>query len=140
MAESDDVWRELGRLIAMRRRQLGMRTQQDLADAAEVSLPTVTRLERGRPLVRRSRSWDLIERALKWPAGYIERYVNAASSNPSGFLIQASELSEIEPRARAAIKNALMATLPNATVSEILAAEFAAIKALRDHGLLPPEE
>lgn len=139
MAESDDVWRELGRLIAMRRRQLGMRTQRELADAAEVSLPTVTRLERGRPLIRRSRSWDLIERALKWPPGYIERYVNEASSNPSGYLIQASELSEIEPKARAAIKNALMATLPDVTAGQIIAAESAAIKALRDQGLLPPE-
>jgi transcriptional regulator with XRE-family HTH domain len=118
-----------------------MRTQQDLADAAQVSLATITRLESGKPLVRRSRSWDLVEAALKWPDGYIERYVNAAGmQTPVGYLIEASELSEIEPRARLAIKDALMATLPDATVSQIVAAEAAAIKALREAGLLPPEE
>jgi transcriptional regulator with XRE-family HTH domain len=126
-------------MIVARRHQLGMRTQQDLADKAGVSLATVSRLETGRAYVRRPWTWDAIETALKFPSGYFDRYVRGAAI-AEGFVIQASELSEIEPRARAAIKNALMATLPDATVSEILAAESAAIKALRDQGLLPPEE
>lgn len=136
---AEKVWRDLAILIVARRRQLGMRTQQDLAKAASVSLPTVTRLESGRPLKRRSRTWDLVEKALRWPEGYIERYVNGVTAE-TGFLIVASELSEIEPRARAAIKNALMVTLPDVTAGQIIAAEAAAIKALRDHGILPPEE
>lgn len=136
---SEEVWRDFAAMIVARRRQLGMRTQQDLADKAEVSLATVTRLERGRPYVRRPWTWDAIERALKYPQGYLDRYIHGAETS-NGFVIQVSELSEIEPRARGAIKNALMATLPDATVSEILAAESAAIKALREQGLLPPEE
>lgn len=139
MTPTDDVWRDLASMIVARRRQLGMRTQQDLADAAGVSVPTITRLESGRPLQRRSRTWDLVETALKWSPGYIERYVNAAAVR-TGYLIEASELSEIEPRAREAIKGALMATLPDATVAQVVAAEKAAIEALRREGLLPPDE
>lgn len=139
MAAPDDAWKELSLKVVNRRRQLGMRSQQDLADKAHVSLATITRLEGGRPLKRRSRSWDLIEKALEWPEGTIERWVYSITYQ-SGFVIEASNLSEIEPRARDAIKGALMATLPGVTVSEILKAESAAIKALRDRGLLPPED
>lgn len=138
MTTPDDVWRELAIDVVKKRRSLGMLTQQALADAAGVSKATVTRLESGRPLRRRSPSWELIERALGWPDGYIERRANEMAQ--AGYLIRASELSEIEPRARAAIKNALMVTLPDVTAKQILAAETAAVKALRDHGLLPPEE
>ena len=138
MTRAEDAWRELALRIVSRRRELGMRTQQDLADAAGVSVATVTRLESGRELKRRSSSWEPIERALKWPDGYIERWVNEISA--TGFLIRASDLSEIEPKARAVIKNALMATLPDVTAGQIVAAENAAIKALREQGLLPPEE
>lgn len=136
---SDEVWRDFAAMIVARRHQLGMRTQQALADAAGVSLATVTRLESGRPYVRRPWTWDAIETALKYPSGHFDRYVRGTEI-ADGFVIQISELSEIEPRARAAIKNALMATLPSATVSEILAAESAAIKALQEQGLLPPDE
>lgn len=134
----EDSWRELALRVISRRRELGMRTQKSLADAAGVSVATITRLESGREFKRRSSSWELIERALKWPDGYMERWVN--DINATGFLIRTSELSEIEPKAREAIKGALMATLPGVTVSEILKAESAAIKALRDRGLLPPED
>jgi DNA-binding XRE family transcriptional regulator len=127
--------------VVKRRRALGMRTQQALADAAGVSKSTITRLERlnrDNPIHRRSPSWELVEKALRWPDGYIERRVNEIEQ--IGYVIRASELSEIEPRARAAIKNALMATLPDVTAGQIIAAETAAIKALREQGILPPEE
>lgn len=124
--------------VVRRRKQLGMYTQQALADAAGVSKATVTRLESEKPMHRRSPSWEPIERALQWPDGYIERRVHGMSE--TGFVIRASELSEIEPRARAAIKNALMVALPDVTAKQIIAAESAAIKALRDQGIIPPEE
>lgn len=127
--------------VAKRRRALGMRTQQALADTAGVSKSTVTRLERlsrDNPAHRRSPSWELIERALKWPDGQIERRINEIEQ--IGFVIHTSDLSEIGPKARALIKNALIATLPDVSAREIVAAENAAINALRDHGLLPPEE
>lgn len=141
MTTSNDAWRALAMEVVRRRRELGLRTQQALADEAGVSKSTITRLERlnrENPIHRRSPSWELVEKALKWPDGYIERRINQIEQ--VGYVIRASELTEIEPRARAAIKNALMATLPDATVSEILAAETAAIRALREQGLLPPEE
>ncbi len=140
MAESanDDVWRELGDHLAAIRKQRGM-LQQELADTAEVSLSTITRLESGRPLVRRSRSWSRIEKALDLEPKYIERFVSTATRR-TGFLIEVSDLSEIEPRAREAITSALMATLPDATVAQVRAAEAAAIRALRENGILPPEE
>lgn len=140
VAESanDDVWRELGDHLAAIRKQRGM-LQQELADTAEVSLSTITRLESGRPLVRRSRSWSRIEKALDLEPKYIERFVSTATRR-TGFLIEVSDLSEIEPRAREAITSALMATLPDATVAQVRAAEAAAIRALRENGILPPEE
>ena len=138
MTPSEEAWREFAMDVVRRRNQLGMHTQQALADAAGVSKATITRLESDKPLRRRSPSWEAIEKALDWPDGYIERRVHGMSL--TGYVIRASELSEIEPKARAAIKNALMATLPDVTAGQIIAAESAAIKALREHGLLPPEE
>lgn len=134
-----DVWRELGDLVVKRRRQLGYMTQPAFAKAADVSLSSIGRLETGKPLSRRSNLWSKIERALEWDEGFIQRFIEGAPGQ-AGFVIRTSDLSELEPQARALIKGALMATLPDATVSQVLAAERAAIEALRAHGFLPPEE
>lgn len=138
---ADDFWLQLPlpALIVYRRQQLGFKTQQALAEAADVSVSTVARLEKDRPLLRHSRSWESLEKVLKLEPGFFERRM-VETAQPTGYLIRASELREIEPRARDAIKNALMATLPDVTVAQVKAAEAAAIKALREEGLLPPEE
>jgi hypothetical protein len=60
------------------------------------------------------------------------------ATRATGFLIETDDVSQIEPQARAAIKDALMAALPDVTVSRVLAAEKAVVDALRKKGFLPP--
>ena len=69
------VWREVGLAVYHRRIELGIETQQELAERAGVSLNTISRLERGVPSKRRNPTWAKIERALGWPEGKIAAMV-----------------------------------------------------------------
>jgi Helix-turn-helix domain len=139
--ETQDEWRKLGDDVAARRRELKIATQQELADRAGVSVATITRLEGGRPLRRRSWTWAEVERALDWPAGYIERYMRGLTSSPQtvygGSGVSIADMNKLEERARTLVKNALIETLPNVKVSEMLAAEEAIIQSLKAGRFLP---
>jgi transcriptional regulator with XRE-family HTH domain len=76
MRDAAAVWREVGLAVYHRRTELGIATQGDLAERAGVHLNTISRLERGRALKRRSPSWAAIEAALSWPEGKIADMVD----------------------------------------------------------------
>lgn len=80
MPVADALWREAGLAVYERRVELGMASQTELAEAAGVSLNSVSRLERGVPSKRRAPTWGAIERALGWPEGKIEAMVEGRTS------------------------------------------------------------
>ncbi|MGH3414896.1 MAG: helix-turn-helix domain-containing protein [Actinocrinis sp.] len=139
MTISDNPWKDLGAMIAERRRELGMRTQQDLATAAGVSVATVTRLESGRPLQRRSWTWAAVEQALDWPSGHLERFMRHRTP-PQVITLSESRIVDPHSTTRRYIKDALQTSLPDVTVSQALATEQAVvdalIRALREDGFL----
>src|ERR1700734_1228672 len=68
------------RAVAARRGQLGM-TQQELADAAGVDSKTIYNLEsRGRWPIARTRA--LVEKALGWPVGEMQRIAENDGGEP----------------------------------------------------------
>ncbi|UUS30875.1 MULTISPECIES: helix-turn-helix transcriptional regulator [Streptomyces] len=71
-------WARLGRAIKARREQLGMTTQQALADAAGVTRQTVQALEAGRVRSRMPAAMAAIERALQWEPGEASRILTGA--------------------------------------------------------------
>jgi DNA-binding XRE family transcriptional regulator len=75
-------WKRLGHAIKARREELGMATQQALADAAGVKRQTVQALESGRQRSRMPASIGSIEKALAWEPGTIARIL-AAGDTPS---------------------------------------------------------
>jgi transcriptional regulator with XRE-family HTH domain len=77
------VWQQIGLAVYHRRVELGILTQGDLAQLAGVHINTVSRLERGKPLKRRSPSWAAIEAALRWPEGTIADMVDGLTREPS---------------------------------------------------------
>ena len=113
-----------------------MRSQQELADKAGVSLATITRFENGKPHLRRSWTWDEVEKALELPPNTLDRWASS-DQKKSTFVVEVDDISKVEPEMRSAIKDALMLTLPDVTVSRVLAAEDAIIDVLRDKKLLP---
>src|SRR5579875_721763 len=133
---TDDVWREFSAAIKKRRLQIGLRSQQELADKAGVSLATITRFENGKPHLRRSWTWDEVEKALELPPNTLDRWASS-DQKKSTFVVEVDDISKVEPEMRSAIKDALMLTLPDVTVSRVLAAEDAIIDVLRDKKLLP---
>ncbi len=66
-------WKAVGRAVYLRRVELGMERQQDLAEQAGVHLNTIGRIERGVPSTRKNPTWPKIEAALQWPVGYISK-------------------------------------------------------------------
>lgn len=135
MAAEDDPWKVLARDVIERRRQMGIRTQQALADRAGVHLNTVVRIESGAPASRRAPSWPRIEHALGWPPGDIARRVDMGARRV-GYLIEVPE-EEATARADAAVHAALVATMPGATVEQVLTIQARAVEELRKAGILP---
>ena len=100
------------RAVAARRGELGM-TQQELADAAGVDSKTIYNLEAGgRWPIARTRA--LIEKALAWPLGEMERI---ASEEP--------EQPDILP---AGLRERIYETLPPEDAARVEAAVEAALR------------
>lgn len=80
----DRDWKRLGRTIKARREELGMATQQALADKAGVTRQTVQSLEGGKERKRMPVAIAAVERALEWEPGSAARILtgepNAAAS------------------------------------------------------------
>lgn len=136
-AEDDDPWMALARDVIARRNQMHM-TQQELADRAGVHLNTIVRIEAGVPSSRRAPSWPRIEHGLGWPPGDIPRRVDM-NARRAGYLIEVPE-QEAAARADDAVHKALVATLPGATIEQVLKIQARAIKELRQAGILPPDD
>lgn len=68
---AEDPLERVGRAVADRRAELGFDTQQDLADAAGVSLNTAALLERGKSFPRAPNRIKF-EDALQWPRGSLD--------------------------------------------------------------------
>lgn len=132
MSDEPD-WREIGRTVTERRQELGMETQQDLADAAGVHVNTVSRTERGIPSSRRSPAWPKLEAALKWPAGHISRLADGytVSEHP----IPAEMGQEISQAVLAAVSDAA----PDVTMRQARSIADGTVKELRRRGLLPSD-
>jgi DNA-binding XRE family transcriptional regulator len=75
-------WKRLGLAIKARREELGMSTQQALADAAGVTRQSVQSLESGRPRSRMPASVPAIEKALDWEPGTAARTLSGESAPP----------------------------------------------------------
>ena len=66
-------WKRLGSAIKARREELGITTQQGLADVAGVKRQTVNALEKGVERSRMPQTIDRIEKALQWEPGTAAR-------------------------------------------------------------------
>lgn len=73
--EARAAWVDLGRAVSNARGRLGRRgwTQQELADAIEVSVKTVNTLEAGRAKGMRASTKAKLEDALGWMEGDVDR-------------------------------------------------------------------
>lgn len=69
--KGEDPLERVGRAVADRRAELGFETQQELADAAGVSLNTAALLERGKSFPR-AQNRIKFEDALQWPRGSLD--------------------------------------------------------------------
>lgn len=69
-------WKRLGDAIRARREGLGMRRQQDLAEAAGVTRQSVQSLESGKEYKRWPESLDAVTKALGWNSDTVARYLN----------------------------------------------------------------
>lgn len=138
MTDADDAavdWRMIGRAIYQRRAELGMKSQQELADAAGVHVNTIGRIERGVPSSRRNPTWPAIEAALQWPAGYISGLADGnAPPLPTVELIPESAAREIS----GAVVEAITDTDPDMSVGRAREIAARTITILRDRGHLPP--
>lgn len=137
MTDADDAavdWRMIGRAIYQRRAELGMKSQQALADAAGVHVNTIGRIERGVPSSRRNPTWPAIEAALQWPAGYISGLADGdAAPLPTVELIPESAVREIS----GAVVDAITDAEPDMTVRQAREIADRTIAILRGRGHLP---
>lgn len=73
-------WERLGLAVKARREELGMSTQQALADAAGVTRQTIQALEAGKSRTRMPATTKDIERALQWEGGAAARILSGEGS------------------------------------------------------------
>ncbi|MFE7972950.1 helix-turn-helix transcriptional regulator [Streptomyces shenzhenensis] len=71
-------WKRLGDAIKARREELGIHTQQALADAAGVTRQSVQSLESGTERTRMPASIRPVEKALDWEPGTASRFLSPA--------------------------------------------------------------
>lgn len=84
-------WKRLGLAIKARREELGMTTQQALADAAGITRQSVQSLESGKRRTRMPVSIGPVEKALGWEPGTAARHLTptvSGESAPSGRLAE----------------------------------------------------
>ncbi|WP_200309177.1 helix-turn-helix transcriptional regulator [Streptomyces adelaidensis] len=77
-------WKRLGDAIKARREELGMTTQQALADAAGVTRQTVQSLESGKPRKRTPKALNAVAKALGWGPDTVAGYLAVTPSVQSG--------------------------------------------------------
>lgn len=75
-------WKRLGDAIKARREELGMSTQQALADAAGVTRQSVQSLESGKQRTRMPASIPAIEKPLGWEAGTAATILSGGAPGP----------------------------------------------------------
>lgn len=126
-------WRAIGRAVYQRRNELGMKSQQALAERADVHVNTVSRIERGVPSSRRNPTWGAIEAALQWPAGHIARLADGEQLEVAGNAAPTSLAAEIEQAVFAAISD----NAPDVTVRQARQIAEGAVAELRRRGVLP---
>ncbi|MEU6057930.1 helix-turn-helix domain-containing protein [Streptomyces sp. NPDC047097] len=76
-------WERLGRAVKARREQLGLATQQALAEAAGVTRQSVQSLEAGKQRSRMPVTISAVEAALQWEPGEASRILTAADPAPA---------------------------------------------------------
>ncbi len=76
-AEELAAWRDLGKHVSWARGRKGM-TQQELADAVGVTVKTINTLERGRATGMRAPTKAMLEGALDWMEGDVDRVLAGA--------------------------------------------------------------
>lgn len=84
-------WERLGRAIKARREELGMPTQQALADAADVTRQSVQSLESGKQRTRMPRSIGKVEKVLGWEPGTAARHLTAEAAAENGMAVRLAE-------------------------------------------------
>lgn len=75
-------WDVLGRAIKARREELGLTTQQALADAAGVTRQSVQSLESGKQRSRMPATIPAIEKSLGWEPGSAARILSGEAASP----------------------------------------------------------
>jgi transcriptional regulator with XRE-family HTH domain len=137
MADAEPAdWKAVGSAVYLRRVELGMERQQDLAERAGVHLNTIGRIERGVPSTRKNPTWPKIEAALQWPVGHIGKLAGGEAGDSSDALIPESAADGI----RQAVRSAIDAVEPNVTVRQSREIADAVVLELQRRGLLaePP--
>lgn len=120
------VWREAGLAVYHRRIELGMASQSELAERADVSLNTISRLERGVPSKRRNPTWGAIESALGWPEGTIGNMVEG----------RAYEVLTADA-VRKAVLDAILEVEPDVSVKQAKQVAAIAVEKLQQRKMLP---
>jgi DNA-binding XRE family transcriptional regulator len=92
----DRDWKRLGHAIKARREELGIGTQQSLADAAGVTRQSVQSLEAGKARTRMPSTIRHIEKALQWEHGTAAR-VLAGDTPPASKRDSAPQLAQGMP-------------------------------------------
>lgn len=89
------TWTHLGQILKQRREQLRM-TQQDVADAGDISLAIVQMLEGGRKESYRGTTLAALSTALRWEHDAITRLLNGADPDELPTVDYPTEMTEGE--------------------------------------------
>lgn len=79
---SGDIWADVGEAVLQRRLELGMRTREDLARAADLSSRSLSDLEKGRRQGYADGTYSALEQALGWPPGTIRGWLTRGHVTP----------------------------------------------------------
>lgn len=135
MIRDPHAWTRLGQAFAAARKARGLR-QEDLAEAAGVSLGSVQNAEAGiAPKARMPQTIYPIAKALGWPEGAIDNILSGGA--PPGEWSNVDVQAQIdEERLEADLTQAFVRASDKATGPEIREGVKAALDVLRQHGLI----
>lgn len=139
MATPDNATRQtLARLVIQRRVELGWH-KADAASAAELTITTYMRVEKG--LSVRDVTYAKIERALGWAPGACEAIVQGATEvQMAGDVVDgvryAPTTAGLDEDARQAVQDVFIATRPQTPVGEMAEFSKAIVEELRKRGIL----